>query len=72
MNKMIDNYIINIKFVKVDFKCPHCNKKYSDLDDKYLKRLNKNKKHWTNIKCSCGEIFGMTYDYTSKAVGFKL
>ena len=27
----------------IDFKCPHCSKQYSDVDGKYLDRINKNK-----------------------------
>ncbi len=30
-----------ICFANVDFKCPHCQKGYSDINDKYLNRLNK-------------------------------
>jgi len=63
---------MHIERSKVNFTCPHCNKLYSDADDKYLNRLNKNKKPWTTINCECGQKFGMTYNYMSCAVGFKL
>ena len=55
-----------------DFKCPYCGKEYSDIDDKYLDRCNKNKSGTTKIKCDCKESFGMTYNYMGDAVSFKL
>lgn len=61
-----------IDFAKVDFKCPYCKKEYDDSNDFYLNRCNKNKKGYTKIKCSCGEIFGFTYNHTGDAVGFSL
>ena len=56
----------------IEFLCPHCEKKYIDSDDKYYKRIDKNKSAMTRIKCSCGKKFGMTTDYKSNMVGFKL
>jgi hypothetical protein len=44
-------------FDKVDFRCPHCDKKYNDADEKYYKRLEKSKKSHIEIKCSCGHWF---------------
>lgn len=41
----------------IDFNCPTCKKLYSDDDEKYLNRCNKNKKGITKIKCECGESF---------------
>ena len=32
-----------LDFAKIDFECPTCNKRYSDIDDKYLKRCERNK-----------------------------
>lgn len=64
--------IIHITFAKVDFKCPHCKKEYEDSDDKYLDKCNKNESGFTKIKCECLKTFGMTYDITCQAVGFKL
>jgi len=61
-----------ICFAGIDFNCPFCNKEYSDIDDKYVDRCNKNKSMITKIKCSCGERFGMTYNYMGNAVSFKL
>lgn len=60
-----------IDFAKTDFKCPHCDKKYDDNDDKYVTRCNANKNHCTSIKCSCGEKFSMTYNIMGEAVSFK-
>lgn len=59
-----------IDFANINFKCPHCNKKYSDVDDKYLNRCNRNKSYTTKINCECGKKFLMTYDYKGDAVGF--
>ena len=60
-----------ITFAKIDFNCPHCGKKYSDEDDKYVNRCNSNKDFCTSIKCDCGEKFKMTYDITGKAVAWE-
>jgi len=60
-----------LDFSRIDFKCPFCVKIYWDDSNKYLNRCNKNKSGFTKIKCSCGQIFGMTYNYKSEAVGFK-
>ena len=59
-----------LDFAKTDFKCPNCKDKYSDVDDKYLKRCEKNKSWVTKINCKCGEPFFMTYDYKGDAVSF--
>lgn len=59
-----------LDFAKTDFKCPHCKKEYSDADDKYLNRCEKNKNWATKIKCICGKPFFMTYDYKGDAVLF--
>lgn len=64
--------LIHISFAKIDFKCPHCKKKYSDENDKYVTRCNNNKSGCTNIKCDCGNGFTMTYDMMGQAVAFKL
>lgn len=61
-----------ICMARINFLCPYCNKEYSDADEKYLKRFMNNKCGYTKIKCSCGEIFGMTYDITGDAVGFEI
>jgi transposase-like protein len=61
-----------ICLARVEFICPHCRKQYNDSDEKYLKRSLANKSGYTKIKCTCGETFGMTYDITGDAVGFKL
>jgi transposase-like protein len=63
--------IIFLDIDKVDFNCPYCGKKYSDNDDKYLNRLNKNKSGITSIKCTCKKTFSMTYNYRGEAVSFK-
>jgi hypothetical protein len=61
---------IFIDYANVYFKCPKCEKEYSDWDGKYINRCNKNKSGCTKIKCSCGTSFFMTYDYRGDAVSF--
>ena len=68
----VSSSILHISFAKIDFNCPHCNKQYSDSEDKYVERCNKTKDFCTRIKCECGNRFGMTYDIMGKAVSFKL
>ena len=53
-----------------DFDCPHCKKKYSDINDKYLKRCNKNKSFTTKINCECGKSFYLTYDIKGEFVTY--
>ena len=72
MGKCIEISSGFICIVKIDFNCPYCQKQYSDADEKYLNKVNVNKYGYTKIKCGCGERFGMTYDITGDAVGFKL
>ena len=60
-----------IDFLKVDFSCPYCKKSYNDIDEKYLKRCEKNKNWCTKINCSCGKSFYMTYNYKGDAISFK-
>jgi len=64
--------MLHISFAKIDFKCPYCNKKYSDDNDVYLNRINKNKSRITTISCDCESKFGMTYNMIGEAVSFKL
>jgi hypothetical protein len=54
----------------VDFSCPFCGKVYSD--EKYLDRIEQNKCGYTKVRCDCGERFGVTYNYMSEMVTFKL
>lgn len=60
----------HLSISNIDFRCPHCGKKYSDENDKYLDRCNKNKDFCTSIKCECGEKFKMTYNTKGDAVSF--
>lgn len=66
------NDYLHLCFANINFSCPHCDKKYSDENDKYLDRCNKNKSGYTAIKCICGQKFGMTYNIQGDAVGFEL
>lgn len=61
-----------LKIPKIDFTCPKCNKSYSDPNDIYLNRINKNQSGITRIQCDCGYKFGATYDYMGNAVSFEL
>ena len=63
--------MIFITYANVDFNCPHCHKQYSDKDEKYLNRCNKNKSTITKIKCDCGKKFNLTYDYMGQFQTFK-
>jgi transcription elongation factor Elf1 len=57
----------------IAFKCPHCEHPYTDADDVYLKRCNKNKSGYTTIRCkSCGKRFNMTYNMQGDAVSFPV
>ena len=59
-------------FRDVDFNCPFCGKEYSDADDKYLERCNRNKTGITTKTCLCGNRFGICYDYKGNMVSFEL
>ena len=61
-----------ISLANINFTCPYCGQAYSDFTNRYLNRCNKNQSGCTKIKCSCGQWFGMTYNYMSDAVGFEL
>ena len=61
-----------IDLALTDFNCPYCGILYMDFDNKYLNRCNSNKSGYTRIKCVCGQTFGMTYNFMSEAIGFKI
>jgi hypothetical protein len=46
---------------KVDFRCPVCDRLYTEKD--YYKRLDKSKSGVIYKKCSCGFWLGITVDY---------
>jgi len=46
---------------KVDFRCPVCDRLYTEKD--YYKRLDKSKSGVIYKKCSCGTTLGVTVDY---------
>jgi len=56
----------------IEFNCPKCKKVYSDENDIYLNRCNRNSNLCTKIKCACGQSFYMTYNYTGDAVSFLI
>ena len=55
---------------KLQFKCPHCKKLYSDDDYKYYDRANNNKNCSARLRCACGKIFYVTWDYMNHAVAY--
>ena len=59
-------------FANINFKCPYCGIDYYDKDEKYLTRINANKRLYTSVKCSCGQRFYVTYDIKGDLVGFKI
>lgn len=60
-----------LRIARTDFECPHCEKQYDDIDNKYLNRCNDNKDFSTKINCDCGRAFKMTYNYQGNAVSFE-
>lgn len=54
----------------INFDCPKCHKAYSDLDEKYLNRCNRNRNGCTLVKCTCGQSFYVTYNYMGDIVTF--
>lgn len=61
-----------INFANTEFKCPYCLQDYSDADDKYLNRMEKNYQYKTLIWCNCKEKFWLTYNYQGDAMSFKI
>ena len=66
------NMPIFLDFANTQFKCPHCDKNYYDIEGVYLDKCNINKSGYTKIKCECGVKFGMTYNFCGNAVSFSL
>jgi hypothetical protein len=58
-------------FANINFECPACKEIYSDDNDIYNNRLNKNKSGITKIKCECCETnFYLTNNYKGDFVTF--
>jgi hypothetical protein len=55
-----------------EFQCPYCDLDIEDKNDKLLNRINNNKKLHTRMKCACGNIIGVSYDFKGRLIGFKL
>jgi len=53
-----------LDFAKIDFKCPKCEKLYTD--EKYFNRCEKNKSGITKVKCSCGNKIKLIINYKSE------
>ncbi len=66
-----NGYAIHIHFAPFEFKCPYCKKMIDDSDDKYCKRIGKNKSGITKVKCKCGNKFYLALDMTGKYQTFK-
>lgn len=62
--------MIYVNFADITFTCPSCNKQYEDADDKYCRRINKNKTFTTKVKCECNNTFRLTVYYTGKFVTY--
>jgi hypothetical protein len=60
-----------IDFADTRFNCPNCNKEFNDDDDKYCKRINKNKSLITKIKCDCKKTFCLTVNTHGDFVTFN-
>ncbi len=63
---------IFIKFANTEFLCPNCARYYNDENDKYLKKLNRNKYCRTSIKCECGTKFYITPTYCGDLASFEM
>lgn len=66
------NRDVKTYYPKNIFECPYCQKKFGDLNDRLLKRINANKSGITKQTCSCGNKFGVMEDYIGRMEGFKL
>ena len=64
----IENGFIDL--AKTDFSCPKCKKNYSDSNDLYLNRMNRNKSGCTSVKCQCNTKFMVTYNMVGDIVTF--
>jgi hypothetical protein len=63
--------IIHMSIAKIDFSCPHCKKEYSDKDEKYLSRINRNKNWCTKVFCECKKVFWATCNQRGDIVLFN-
>jgi transcriptional regulator NrdR family protein len=56
----------------LDFYCPHCGYKYTDVNDKWLDKINKAKWIHTKVKCvKCGKKFYLSYNTKGEFVTWK-
>lgn len=72
IEKPPDYEFIHLCLCNVEFQCPYCGAEYDDANEKYLRKINKNKYYITKIRCNCGAKFGLTYDIRGDVVAFKL
>lgn len=73
--KVTKSRVIHITIANTDFTCPHCTKKYSDADNKYLDRIQKKvntSQCYTTIKCTCKNKFAVSFNYKGNMIGFRL
>jgi hypothetical protein len=61
-----------LDYSETEFNCPSCKKQYNDNNEKYLKRINKNKWGRTLISCTCGIKFYLVPDFKGDLITFKL
>jgi transcription elongation factor Elf1 len=60
----------NTFIIDMEFTCPYCEKSLIDINDKYYKRINKNKSGITKVKCDCGKTFLLTINMWGKLSNF--
>ena len=64
--------LISLCIANIEFQCPFCGLDIADEDEKFLKRINNNKKCYTTMRCLCGNRIGITYDIKGDMIGFKI
>ena len=60
-----------IDFVNTAFECPHCKKAYNDDDERFYKKISKNKSYIISHTCECGNKFEVTISMVGDYVAFK-
>jgi len=64
---------VHISFAKIEAPCPYCKHIFSDKDDSIVNACNKNKSGVTRRICKgCASRVGLTYNYRSELVAFRL
>lgn len=62
-----------IDLSSTEFECLYCGEKHNDSDDKFCKRIEKNKCGYTMVTCQkCSRKFYVTADYMGDLQSFTL